>query len=132
MSQENVEALRRIYAGWERGDLRVPDGLYDAHALLVLRPEFPDAGAYCGLDAIRRYTRQLLAPWESFAISGEEFVDAGDSVVVSVRQRAVGAGSGAPAELRYFQVWTFRGRAVIRIESIRDRDEALRAVGLAC
>jgi ketosteroid isomerase-like protein len=35
-----------------------------------------------------------------------------------------------PAEFRYFQVWTFRGGSVIRIESIRDRDDALEAVGL--
>jgi ketosteroid isomerase-like protein len=51
-------------------------------------------------------------------------------VVVAVRQRGVGRESGAPAELPYFQVWTFRGRAVIRLEQFRDRDDALEAVGL--
>jgi hypothetical protein len=28
-------------------------------------------------------------------------------------------------------VWTFRGAAIIRIESIREREQALEAVGLA-
>lgn len=130
MSRENVEAVRRVYEGWGRGDLRVPAGLYDPHVLLVLRPEFPDAGAYCGPGEIREYTHQLLAAWENFAISGEDFLEAGDSVVVSVRQHGTGVGSGVPTDFRYFQVWTFRGASVIRIESIRDRDGALQAVGL--
>jgi hypothetical protein len=33
--------------------------------------------------------------------------------------------------MRYFQVWTFRGGRVIRIESVKHRRDALRAVGLA-
>jgi hypothetical protein len=31
---------------------------------------------------------------------------------------------------RHYQVWTLRGSSVIRIESIREREEALAAVGL--
>ena len=39
-------------------------------------------------------------------------------------------GEGVPVELRYFTVWSFRGKNVIRIESFRERDEALEAAGL--
>jgi hypothetical protein len=50
--------------------------------------------------------------------------------VIQVRQRGVGVSSGVVTELRYFQVWTLRGDAIIRIESIREREQALEAVGL--
>jgi ketosteroid isomerase-like protein len=131
MSRENVETVRRIYERWGRGDFRAGAELYDRYVLLVLRPEFPDAGAYCGPDEIRRYMREdFLADFAGAAIVGEEFVDAGDSVVVRVNQMATGPASGAPVGMRYYQVWTFRGRSVIRIESIRERQEALEAVGL--
>jgi uncharacterized protein len=130
MSQENVDLVRQIFDGWGRGDLRTGVPHYDSDIVLVLREEFPEAGTYRGTDEIRKYTRQMLAPWDDFAISGEEFVDAGDRVLVRVRQHGTGLGSGAPGELRYFQVWTFRERSVIRIESIWDRDEALEAAGL--
>jgi ketosteroid isomerase-like protein len=131
MSQKNVELVRRIYERWGHGDFRAGTDLYDPHVLLVLRPEFPDAGAYCGPDEIRRYMREdFLADLEGAVIVGEEFLDAGDSVVVGVNQQATGAGSGAPVGMRYYQVWTFRGRSVIRIESIREREEALEAAGL--
>lgn len=131
MAGENLEVVRRIFEAWGRGDLRAGVEHYDPHVLLVLRPEFPDAGTYCGPGAIRSYTRQLLAAWDDFAITGEDFIEAGDSVVVRTRQRGRGTGSGIRAELSYFQVWTFRGPSVIRIESVWTRDDALAAVGLA-
>ncbi|MGH2957516.1 MAG: hypothetical protein ACRDL6_11030 [Solirubrobacterales bacterium] len=51
-------------------------------------------------------------------------------MVVRVRQSATGPGSGVPVEMGYYQVWTFRGERVIRIESVRERDEGLEAAGL--
>jgi ketosteroid isomerase-like protein len=131
MSQTKLEIVRGIYERWGRGDFRAGFELYDPYIQLVLGPEFPDAHAYCGPDEIRRYMREdFLTDFEHATISGEEFLEAGDSVVVRVHQQAAGAGSGAPVALRYYQVWTFRGRSVIRIESIREREDALAAAGL--
>ena len=131
MSRRNVEIVRKVYEHWGRGDFRAGANLYDPYMLLVLRPEFPDAGAYCGPDEIRTYMREhFLADLENAVIAGEEFLDAGESVVVRVKQEATGPGSGASVAIRYYQVWTFRGRSLIRIESIRDRAEALEAAGL--
>jgi ketosteroid isomerase-like protein len=131
MSQENVETVRQIYDGWGSGDFHAGTDRYDPEIELVLRPEFPDAGVYRGPDEIAKYMRQdFLADLEGAVIAGEEFLDAGDSVVVRVTQRATGPGSRAPVEMRYYQVWTFHGRAVTRIESVRERDEALEAAGL--
>jgi ketosteroid isomerase-like protein len=64
------------------------------------------------------------------AVEAEDIAEAGDSVVTTVRQRGVGKESGAATELRYFQVWSFRGPKVIRIENFRERAEALVAAGL--
>ena len=130
MSREKVEVMRRVFDDWGRGNFRAAVELFDPHALLVLRPEFPDAGVYLGPEEIATYTRDLLASWADFAIAAEDFFDAGDTVVVEVHQRGVGVRSGVVTELRYFQVWTFRGDAIIRIESFREREQALEAVGL--
>jgi ketosteroid isomerase-like protein len=130
MSDENLEIVRRVYERWGRGDFRAGTEFFDPWVVLVLRPEFPDAGAYLGMDEINGYMRGFLEGWDHAAIEGEEFLAAGDSVVVRVHQHAAGKGSGAPVEMRYFQVWTLRGGAVIRIESIRGREEALAVAGL--
>jgi len=131
MSEGRVETVRAIYEQWAHGDFRAGTELYDPSVLLILRPEFPDPGAYCGPEEIARYMREdFLADFNGLAIVGEEFLAAGDSVVVRVHQHATGPESGAPVAMRYYQVWTFRGRSVIRIESIREREDALEAVGL--
>jgi ketosteroid isomerase-like protein len=126
-----VEIVREIYERWGRGDFRAGVELFDPYVLLVLHPEFPDAGAYCGPEEIGRYMREdFLADLEGAAIVGEEFLDSGHSVVVRVNQQATGPESGASVAIRYYQVWTFRGKSVIRIESIRGRAQALEAAGL--
>jgi ketosteroid isomerase-like protein len=130
MSQENVEAVGNVYDRWSQGDFRAGVDVLDPLVLFVLPPEFPDAGTYLGVERLAEYTRSLLEPWTRFTIEAEEIADAGDSVLVGVLQRGVGGGSGAATEFRYFQVWSFRGRKVIRLENFRERAEALEAVGL--
>ena len=75
--------------------------------------------------------RHFLEPWTRVKISAEEIIDAGDSVLVAVRQHGAGQASGLETEFRYFHVWSFRGARVIRWEAIRDRRDAMAAVGLA-
>ena len=131
MSEGNVEAVQGIYQGWSHGDFRASIDVLDPLCLLVLGPEFPDAGVYLGIDRVRVYTRGFLEPWSRIAIEAEQITPAGDSVVVAVRQTGIGAESGVATELRYFQVWTFRGGRAIRLENFRERTQALEAAGLA-
>ena len=130
MSQENVEVVRDVYERWSQGDFRTSVDVFDALVLLVLRPEFPDAGTYLGRERVAEYTRGFLEPWTRLTIEAEDIIEAGDSVVVAVRQHGVGGGSGAATEFRYFHLWSFRGPKVIRLENFRDRAEALEAAGL--
>ncbi|MDQ3571415.1 MAG: nuclear transport factor 2 family protein [Actinomycetota bacterium] len=138
MSQENVEVMRTVYDRYREGDLRASADLLDPHAVLVLPkasdwgPDTPESGLFIGPEGIAEYTRHmLLKPWADFTLEAEEIVEAGDSVLIRVIQRAVGRTSGIPVELRYFTLWSFRGRQVIRIESFRERAEALEAAGLS-
>jgi uncharacterized protein len=129
MSDQNVDAVRRIYEGWRVGDFRVGVELLDEHVELVMRPEFPDAGTYHGPEGVREYMRGFLEPWTRITIEADELIGAGDCVVVAVHQRGVGRGSGAATGFRYFHVWTFRAGKVIRLEMFRDRAGALAAAG---
>jgi ketosteroid isomerase-like protein len=130
MSQENVEAVRAIYDEWGAGNFRGGVERYDPLALLVQGAGFPEQGAYLGLEGFAEYMQTFLEAWERVTIEAEELLDAGDSVVAAVLQRAIGKGSGATAEFRYFQVWSFRGGKVIRLENFRERTDALEAAGL--
>ena len=84
-----------------------------------------------GPDGVLEYMSRFLAPWESLTIAGESFRDTGDTVLVEVRQNGIGRSSGAPVELRYFQLWTFGGGRVVRLEVIMNEQTALEAAGLS-
>jgi ketosteroid isomerase-like protein len=131
MSQENVEVLREVYRRWGEGDFRTSLNLFDYSRVdLIIRPDFPDPGTYRGTEEISGYMRRFLGSWTDATIEAEELVDEGDRVLARVHQSATGRSSGVGVEMRYFQVWTFRGEAVARIESIMHEDEALQAAGL--
>ena len=130
MPPENVEIVRGVYERWSEGDFRTTD-VFDPKVVFVLPPEFPDTGAYLGIEAVAGYMRDFLEPWTHITIEAEEILEAGDTVLVGLLQHGVGDASGAETELRYFQLWSFRGGRVIRLENFRERAEALEAAGLA-
>jgi ketosteroid isomerase-like protein len=131
MSQQNVDAVRAVYEEWAKGNFRAGVNLYDPLVLFIPFADFPAASHYLGTDGVTEFMRAFLAAWTNLTMEAEDVVEAGDSVVVTTRWRGVGRESGARTEKRVFDVWTFRGRAVTRVEFFLDRDEALEAVGLS-
>ena len=132
MSQENVEALRRLFS--LVGDGENPEALYE-----LLHPDVEmvipggdlDAGCYVGHAGVRRYFRRWAGTLESWHFHPERMIEAGDDqVVVGVHQRARGKGSGVEVESRLGQVWTFRDGLAVRWENFATFAEALEAVGL--
>jgi len=131
MSQENVDTLRRVYEGWERGDFGTSNPFMDPNVVLVVTPNFPTHGVWMGLDGLREHMALVLDAWESLTMTAESYREVGDTVLVSVHQSGIGVGSGVPAEMDYFQLWSFRAGKVIRLEVIGDEAEALEAAGLS-
>ena len=128
MSEENVDALRAAFGMYARGDFS-PIGMLGDDFELVISPEAPDAGTYRGEEA-RRWLRAWVASFEGMTIEATEILDAGDKVFLGMTQRGRPPGSAASVEGRWWQVSTFRGREIVRVEMFPDRDQALGAAGL--
>ena len=132
MSQENVDAVRAVYEEWGRGNFRAGVDLYDPLCVFIPMVEFPGADHYLGPEGVKQFMLEFLSAWTQLAIAAEDFLEAGDSVVVTAHWTGAGRESGvALTEYRVFDTWTFRGRSAIRFESFTDRAEALDAVGLS-
>jgi len=131
MSQENVEIVRAVYDEWGKGNFRAGVDLYDPLVLFVAHPNMPEAGHYLGTDGIEGFFRGFLNPWRNLTFAADDLIETQNSVVAAVHQQGIGRESGIAVEIRFFHVWTFRGHAVIRLETIPDRAEALEAVGLS-
>ena len=130
MPESRLDVLDRIYAGWGRGDFRAGSENLAAEVQLVVDRNIPDGGVYVGPDGVRSYMRRFLGAWQSLTIAARGFEDSADAVLVEVEPTGIGHGSGASVTMRYFQVWTFRGLEVTRMESILDEQEARRTAGL--
>jgi len=130
MSRENVEVVAEVYEDWARGDFSTGAGLFDRHVTLVIDPGIPDGGVFVGQEGMTTYMTRFLEAWESLTIDAKSIRPVGDSVFVEGRQVGHGKDSGIAVELRLFQLWTFRGNRVVRLETILSESEALEAVGL--
>jgi ketosteroid isomerase-like protein len=126
---ENAEIVRRVYDHWARGDFSVGAEHYDEASVFILRPEFPDAGVYVGPEALSRYMKAFLEPWNRITIACTGLTEYGDTILAEVDQEGTGGRSGARTGFSYFQVWTFRGDTVVRMENIMEREDALAAAG---
>ena len=109
MSQENVDRLRVAYERFGTDGLTMD--------LLMDDVEFrqPDEigggeGLYHGRDGVVRGVQQLLDVFDELRAEPEEFFVAGDYVVVFVRLRGRGKGSGVTLDEPQAHVWRFGGR----------------------
>jgi ketosteroid isomerase-like protein len=131
MSGENLEAVRRVYAEWGRGNFRPRFDFYDDDMEWGWSDEFPGlAGVY--RDPAERNARlaEWLSPWEHWVCEAEDYVVHGDHVVALCRYHGRGKGSGAAVDTRGAHLWTLRDGKCIRLEVFADRQRALAAVGL--
>jgi uncharacterized protein len=140
MSRQNVEIVRQLYAMWGRGDLDALYNFYDPEVEWdMTHSDVPDMGVYRGHDGVRAFFREWWAFFSEYHAEPEEYIDAGESVVVrgkdAGRSRAkTVAGFETPAYYsempRFWQVFRLRHGRVVRVEFYRDEAEALEAVGL--
>jgi ketosteroid isomerase-like protein len=133
MSQENVEIVRRAYDAFLRSDRNSISELVD--------PDFEFRGTVGGLEEGRIargeqqfmevFEKEDLDAWEERRFEPEDFIDAGDCVVVLQREYRLGRGSGVELETETAVVFEVRGGRVVRIQGYMDRALALEAVGLS-
>src|SRR5262245_23092785 len=124
MSQENVEIVKAWYDAFNRGDWdAMVSHVAPGFELDFSRSAGPGRGVY-GLDQIRRITEEFRETWESDWVEPDEFIEAGDLVVVPGTQHVKGR-DGIEVAARGVYVWTIRNGAIERMVLYQDKKEAL-------
>ena len=149
MSQENVEIVKRVQPNGVdmvkllRGT-NAPAPAVTAPAAEIDVTVFEDAfesefisatagslrPASRGPEAFAEAWRDWLAPWESYYVELEGFIDAGDEVVSLVRVRAQTTRDAVAVEHESAAVWLVRDDKIVRVRFYLDREQALEAAGL--
>src|SRR5829696_1663661 len=127
MSQENVEIVKRLFAAVARGDVEAaiagatPDGVIDASRRIL------GGGTYSGHQGIRDYFAMLAETWSDVRTEAEDFIDAGDSVVVPIRIVNTGRSSRLSVNARAAWIAQIHEGKVARMTVYQSRNEALKA-----
>jgi ketosteroid isomerase-like protein len=134
MSRENVDIVRKLFAEWERGNFWALTELYaaDVEWRWSREARAPRSGSatYRGLAEIEAAMREWLSDWGWFHLTAEEFIDAGDHIVVMTKVHARLTDGRGEVHDRQADVITVRDGKIVRMETFDGRAEALQALRL--
>jgi ketosteroid isomerase-like protein len=137
MSQENVEVVRQGFDVWEAAwgsdadDLGPLLAIFDHDVVTRRLAPMPDPGTWYGLEGLLVVLTEWIDTFDEFTMGGEEFIDAGDQVVVRVAQEGRGEDSRVPVTGTFWFVLGVLNRKVVTLDMYSTREEALEAVGLS-
>jgi ketosteroid isomerase-like protein len=131
MSQENVALVKESLDAWNRRDLEALRAVNDPDVELDWSASRGvDAGTYRGIEAALGLYKVAFDVWEETVVEPECFIEAGESVVVPNVARQRGR-DGIVVTARSTLVFTVRNRRITRLCLYQEKQEALKAVGLA-
>jgi hypothetical protein len=121
MSEQNIEFLKGVYGAFARGDVpAVLDAFaddiewYEAEGL-------PYGGLYRGGEAVAQNVfGPISQDVDGFAVTPEEFVGSGDTVVAVVRYTGTGKATGKALDVSVVHVWDIRDGKAARFRQFID------------
>jgi ketosteroid isomerase-like protein len=124
-TEKRISILRAAYAAFNRGDI-------DA-AVQSLAPdidwteptEFPGGGSYHCRDGAKKYLTNSRASVAEVISEPEQFIPAGDRIVVFVYARVRPKDSATWQEVRLADVYLFRDLIPIQMHAFANRQQAL-------
>ncbi len=130
---ENLELVRSIYAGWERGDFSGSAEWVDP-AIEFVVPDGPYAETHTGPKGLAEGFRIFLGAWADLSVEVDEYREIGEqTVLVLAHLRGRGKASGVElGELRSKQAHLLQIHAgkVAKLSVYNDRARALSDLGL--
>ena len=128
MASEDLSAVRDAYDAFDRHDL---DGLLGllSHDVVWHAPEtLPWGGTRHGRDGVTTYFELLDEHVEGGWGDPDEYLDAGERVVVLGRLRGRARATGGEFEARFVHVWDFQDGVAVNFDSIVDSAAILAAL----
>jgi ketosteroid isomerase-like protein len=141
MSSQNVKLVQRAYAffasvAWPRAKAgedvssdRELAAIFQSDIVIEEIAEFPDADRYHGYEGMVTWLEGWADIYERMRITPQEFIPAGDHVVVPTHQW-FRSNTGLETEQDITHLWTVRDGRIAYVTGYRDKSKALEAAGL--
>jgi ketosteroid isomerase-like protein len=127
--EDAISALQQAYASFNRGDINAAVRILDPGIEWIEPPEFPGGGTYHGVEGAKKYLAQSRASAARVISEPEQFIPAGNRIIVFVHARVLPKGSNTWQDVRLADVYTFQNGQATKMRAFATREEALRWAG---
>jgi len=134
MSAENVSLVKGIYHALATGDVPAVVAAMSPAIEWNEAENFPyaDRNPYIGAEAIvGGVFARLASEWDGFHVEPEQFLDAGDTVIVTGRYHGTWRGTGKAMNPQAAHFWSVADGKVVRFQQLVDTLAVARATGAA-
>ena len=120
--RENVQIVKRIYAAFGIGDLAAILNLMadDVDWLSFGSATIPWAGRLFGHKGVEQFFKAAAATFDVEVFQPEEFLDAGDTVVVLGHERMKVRATGRRVQVSWAHIWKLHQGRVVRLRDYTD------------
>ena len=122
---QRIAILRAAYAAFNRGDIAAAVQSLDENIDWSEPTEFPGGGSYHGREGAKQYLTNSRASVAEVISEPEQFILAGDRIVVFVYARVRPKDATTWQEVRLADVYLFRDLTPIQMRAFADRQQAL-------
>jgi uncharacterized protein len=128
----NAELARSGYEAFARGDVPVVLGLMDPAIVWHEAESLPYGGVHRGPDAVLQNVFMGLGrDWQPFAARPQQYIAAGDHVVVLGEYSGTNRVSGRAFVAPFAHVWHFKDGLLVEFRQLTDTAKWLEAIGAA-
>lgn len=127
---DETEALREAYAALNRNDVPGFVKPFDPQIEWTEPADHPGAGTYHGLARVTAHLSQARATWAEGGCEPEQFIVAGDKIIVFIYVRVRLKQEIEWREGPQADVYTFHNGKAVQVRIIADRQEALEWAGV--
>lgn len=124
-----TEAIGKAYAALNRNDIEGFLESFDPDIVRIEPDDFPSAGTYRGIEAVRAHVAQGRSTWEEGGCFPERFIVTGDRIVVPIHVRVRVKGRSDWVEGHIADGFAFRDGKVTEFHSFSDEQNALEWAG---
>ena len=132
MFEENVNVVKGIYEAFGRGDIPAVLAALDPRVEWWEAENFiyADGNPYVGPEAVLEGVfARIGGEWDGFAVSPQEVLDAGETVIGRGYYSGAYKRNGASVRAQFAHLFTFRGGKVVKFQQYTDTAQFQQAVG---
>ena len=125
-----TDALTETYAALNRSDIEATVKAFDPQIAWIEPADYPGGGTYRGRAAVKAHLSRARGTWAEGSCEPEQFVVAGDKVIVFIYVRVRLKSETEWREGRHAAVYTFRNGKAIEMRIFDDKRQALEWAGV--